>query len=41
MLCLDAAHNGIGSNSCGPALLEKYRLTGDISLNLTLTPSAR
>jgi len=25
VLCLDYAHNGIGSNSCGPALLEKYR----------------
>ena len=24
VLCLDHAHNGIGSNSCGPALLEKY-----------------
>ncbi len=25
VLCLDYAQNGIGSNSCGPALLEKYR----------------
>jgi len=24
VLCLDYAQNGIGSNSCGPALLEKY-----------------
>ena len=27
MLCLDYAQNGIGSNSCGPGLLEKYRLS--------------
>ena len=25
VLCLDYAQNGIGSNSCGPTLLEKYR----------------
>ena len=25
VLCLDYAQNGIGSNSCGPQLLEKYR----------------
>lgn len=26
VLCVDYAQNGIGSNSCGPDLLEKYRL---------------
>lgn len=26
VLCLDYRQNGIGSNSCGPRLLEKYRL---------------
>ena len=26
VLCLDWRQNGIGSNSCGPALLEQYRL---------------
>lgn len=26
ILCLDYAQSGIGSNSCGPELLEKYRL---------------
>ncbi len=26
VLCLDAAQNGIGSNSCGPVLDDKYRL---------------
>ena len=25
VLCIDYAQNGIGSNSCGPAVLEKYR----------------
>jgi beta-galactosidase len=25
VLCLDYAQNGIGSNSCGPAVLDKYR----------------
>ncbi len=26
ILCIDAAHSGIGSNSCGPMLDEQYRL---------------
>ena len=26
VLCIDYAQNGIGSNSCGPRLLKKYRL---------------
>lgn len=26
VLCLDYRQNGIGSNSCGPELLEQYRL---------------
>lgn len=26
VLCIDYRQNGIGSNSCGPELLEKYRL---------------
>ena len=26
VLCLDYAQSGIGSNSCGPALREEYRL---------------
>lgn len=29
VLCLDYAQNGIGSNSCGPVLLEKYRLNNE------------
>ncbi len=27
VLCIDYAQNGIGSNSCGPGLLEKYQFT--------------
>ncbi len=29
VLCLDYAQNGIGSNSCGPELSEKYKFTGE------------
>jgi beta-galactosidase len=29
VLCLDYAQSGIGSNSCGPGLLEKYRLDAE------------
>lgn len=29
VVCLDYAQNGIGSNSCGPQLAEKYRLDGE------------
>jgi beta-galactosidase len=29
VLCLDYAHNGIGSNSCGPVLDKKYALAED------------
>lgn len=29
VLCLDYAQSGIGSNSCGPELLEKYRLDAE------------
>lgn len=37
VLCLDYRQSGIGSNSCGPALLEKYRLNDqkfEFSLNI-------
>ena len=40
VLCLDYAQSGIGSNSCGPALLPQYRLNAsefDFSLVLTFT----
>lgn len=29
VLCLDYAQSGIGSNSCGPELMEKYRFNND------------
>ena len=41
MLCLDYAQSGIGSNSCGPDLLEKYRFDEEeFSWELTLVPEA-
>lgn len=38
VLCLDAAQSGVGSNSCGPQLLEQYRLDGDFSFGLSIFP---
>ena len=29
VLCLDAFHGGIGSNSCGPELLSAYTMTAE------------
>jgi len=29
VLCLDACQSGIGTNSCGPELMEKYRMEND------------
>ena len=41
VLCLDVAQAGIGSNSCGPRLRERYRLDADrLSLSLALIPMA-
>ncbi len=41
ILCLDYAQNGIGSNSCGPALLEKYRLDAEaFTFRMKLIPTA-
>ena len=36
VLCLDAAQSGIGSNSCGPDLLEQYQLREDQTFVLHL-----
>jgi len=36
ILNIDCRQNGIGSNSCGPKLLEKYHFTGEIKLGITL-----
>lgn len=39
VLCLDYRQNGIGSNSCGPRLLEKYRLDEcEFTFGITLIP---
>jgi beta-galactosidase len=39
VLCLDMAQSGIGSNSCGPELLPKYRLDAQtLSVKLRITP---
>ena len=35
-LCLDYKNSGIGSNSCGPRLLEKYQVN-DEKLSMTFT----
>ena len=38
--CLDYAQNGIGSNSCGPDVLEKYQLNAqEFEFELTLIPA--
>ena len=40
VLCLDACHSGVGSNSCGPELLPSYRLDGAAyALTMTLIPA--
>ena len=38
VLCLDACQNGIGSNSCGPKLLEKYESPEKISFTCRIIP---
>lgn len=39
VLCVDYRQSGIGSGSCGPALLEKYRLKGeDIDFAVRMIP---
>ena len=39
VLCLDYRQNGIGSNSCGPELLEKYRMDEEnFEFEVTLIP---
>ena len=42
MLCVDYAQNGIGSNSCGPALQDPYRLKEErFFFNIKMFPSKR
>ena len=38
VLHVDYRQSGIGSNSCGPELLEKYRLNGDFTFDFSMKP---
>jgi beta-galactosidase len=41
VLCLDYKQNGIGSNSCGPELLKKYRFDeNEFTFAFTLSPKS-
>ena len=40
VLCLDMAQRGIGSNSCGPKLLECYEIPEHIHWQVMLDPLA-
>ena len=41
VLCLDAMMSGVGSNSCGPELIEQYRLNADqFHFSIALKPGA-
>lgn len=42
VLCIDYMQNGIGSNSCGPKLIDKYRFDDDsFTFGFSLTPHLR
>ena len=42
VLCVDYRQNGIGSASCGPDLMEKYRLTDEtIDFSIRLIPESK
>ena len=42
VLCVDYRQSGIGSASCGPELMEKYRLTGDeMDFGIRMKPECR
>ena len=38
VVCLDALMAGIGSNSCGPELMEKYRTGTKVDFSWTIVP---
>ena len=41
VLCLDSHMSGVGSNSCGPVLMEEYRVDGEIlKMDFTLSLKA-
>lgn len=37
VLCIDGAMSGIGSNSCGPELSEKWRVQGEFSFDIEIS----
>ena len=39
VLCVDYRQSGIGSNSCGPMLLEKYRIEDSFRFAVRMRPS--
>ena len=42
IVCLDYKMSGVGSNSCGPVLLEKYQLKEEkFSFTFGLTPACK
>jgi beta-galactosidase len=41
VLCVDYRQSGVGSNSCGPKLAEKYQLEKEFTFEVTLRPIAR
>ena len=41
VLCIDYAHNGIGSASCGPTLAREWWLTGDFTFGFSLVTGAQ
>ena len=42
VLCIDHAQNGIGSNSCGPVVLDEYRFSeNEFRFDFTLVPFVR
>ncbi|MBQ2959888.1 MAG: DUF4981 domain-containing protein, partial [Oscillospiraceae bacterium] len=42
VLCLDYKQNGIGSNSCGPVLIDKYRFNDeDIDFTIRIVPEIK
>ena len=42
VLCLDYKQNGIGSNSCGPVLIDKYRFTDEnIDFTVRIVPEIK
>ena len=43
VLCIDGAMSGVGSNSCGPQLNERYQVKDDeqLAIHVLLRPAAQ